>query len=90
MKPSLAEHYGTLGRLMDQLHAEGIEAHSLARAFENVRETLYIDDCCHVNRRGVDLLAEAIAARILASQKLAKFPERRCYCALACSGPGGG
>jgi hypothetical protein len=29
--------------------------------FEGVQEQIYVDDCCHCNRRGSNLLAERIA-----------------------------
>lgn len=47
-----------------ELAARGIAFHDLTRVFEAVEEPLYIDPCCHLNARGNELLARAIAIRI--------------------------
>ncbi|MEM7483227.1 MAG: hypothetical protein AAF481_18835 [Acidobacteriota bacterium] len=43
-----------------RLAADGIAFHDLSMLFADVRETLYIDDCCHLNQRGNELMAAAI------------------------------
>ena len=48
-----------------QLDARGVAYFDLTQIYAGVKETLYIDACCHVNRRGSELMAEAIADRIL-------------------------
>ncbi len=47
-----------------QLRQQGIPFSDLSRIFTEVEETLYLDDCCHLNQRGNELLAQAIAAAI--------------------------
>ena len=38
--------------------------HDLTRVFADHPESIYFDDCCHVNRLGNQILAEAIAGAI--------------------------
>ncbi len=45
-----------------RLVAEAESFHDLTMVFADVAETLYIDACCHFNRRGNELVADAIAA----------------------------
>ena len=45
----------------EELVAEGVRFFDATRVFEGIEDTLYVDDCCHFNERGNDLLAEAIA-----------------------------
>lgn len=53
------------------LAAEGVAFHDLTGLFADRRETLYVDDCCHLNERGNELLGEAIG-RALAAQLAAR------------------
>jgi len=48
-----------------ELRSAGVNFHDLTLVFENVREPVYIDDCCHVGPRGDELIADAMAAAIL-------------------------
>lgn len=43
------------------LREEGVRFHDLSRIFVPRKETVYNDPCCHLNQRGNELLAEAIA-----------------------------
>jgi hypothetical protein len=52
-----------------RLREQGVPFHDLSGLFSDVAETLYCDDCCHFNRRGNELLAQAIAAAILAGNE---------------------
>jgi hypothetical protein len=63
----VAESYPYLERSAATLRARGVNVHSLVELFEDTEETLYEDACCHLNRRGNRLLAEAMATRILTS-----------------------
>ncbi len=47
-----------------ELGARGVAFRDLSMLFAGVRETLYVDDCCHVNRRGNALLAAAVAEQV--------------------------
>jgi len=46
------------------LAEEGVRFHDLTRVFADHPESIYVDDCCHVNRLGNQILAEAIAGAI--------------------------
>ena len=53
----------------------GIAFHDLTRLFAQIEEPLYRDPFCHLNPRGNDLLAEAIAERLLSELVAANEPE---------------
>jgi hypothetical protein len=44
----------------------------LTRIYQNVTETLYIDDCCHTNRKGYEILAMGIGKAIIAKWRTTK------------------
>jgi hypothetical protein len=44
--------------------ARGVELLDLTFVFADVRADVYIDNCCHYNKRGIDMIAAEIAARI--------------------------
>ncbi|MEM8959954.1 MAG: hypothetical protein AAGD38_00610 [Acidobacteriota bacterium] len=46
------------------MRREGIAFHDMTGIFRDNTDTLYIDDCCHMNFRGNVLFAEAVAAAI--------------------------
>lgn len=57
--------------LLDQaqrLQQSGVNFHSALSVFDDVAGTLYIDDCCHFNVTGNELLADFMADVILSSQ----------------------
>jgi hypothetical protein len=49
-----------------EIASAGVSFHDLTRVFSRIHEPLYVDDCCHVNQRGYELLADAIADAIVA------------------------
>src|SRR5690606_27013855 len=54
-------HYPLLVAAGRRLVAEGIvDFHDLTRVFEQHPEPLYVDTCCHVNKRGNEILAQRI------------------------------
>jgi hypothetical protein len=59
--------YSYLVRAGSQLVKQGVHFYDLSMLFKDRIETLYIDDCCHVNKEGNILLGEAIAAAITQS-----------------------
>ena len=63
----VAEGYPLLRAGGEQLRAEGEAFHDLTGVFANVSEPLYVDNCCHVGRRGNALIADAIAAVLRAA-----------------------
>jgi len=50
-----------------ELRAGGMAFDDLTRIFEDHRETLYKDDCCHVTKAGYEIVARAIAKKITES-----------------------
>jgi len=44
-----------------QLHDRGIHFYDFTMIFENISESLYRDNCCHLNKKGSLLLAEQLA-----------------------------
>lgn len=50
-----------------ELQSQGVLVEDLTKVFAKTQETVYIDDCCHVNPLGNRLLAEAIAESIAAN-----------------------
>lgn len=51
----------------EALRRHGIPFHDLTEIFVENHESLYIDDCCHVDSRGSDLIGEEIG-RLLAAE----------------------
>jgi hypothetical protein len=64
--PLAREGYPYLLTAGQELLTGGVEFHDLTRIFAGVDETLYRDTCCHVNARGSERVADAIADAILA------------------------
>lgn len=58
------EGFPRLRLLGAQLRQQGVDFHDLSVLFAQHPETLYVDSCCHLNERGNQLLAEAVADRI--------------------------
>ena len=75
--------YPQLLRWGDELRRHGVNYHDLTQIFADNRETLYRDDCCHLNERGYELLAEAMV------QRLAPALQRRAESAAATAAAGG-
>ena len=51
------ESYPLMRRLGDELRQQGINYYDLMYIFADNRDDLYIDTCCHVNRRGKRIMA---------------------------------
>jgi hypothetical protein len=62
----VASGYPRLVAAGSRLTDLGVRFADLTMAFADVRETVYEDDCCHFNQRGQDILAERVAAVIVA------------------------
>jgi len=67
-RPVVVAGYPLLRRAGRELAAEGIAFDDLSDVFAGVDETLYVDDCCHFNRRGNAILARAVARAIAAGE----------------------
>ena len=61
--------YPLLRRKGQALAEQGVAFRDLTLLFGNVEEPLYVDNCCHLNRRGYELLADAVAATILETRQ---------------------
>ena len=57
---NFAETYPLLAGFGRELQERGINFLDLTQIFKEHRETLYRDDCCHLNQRGNELLAAAM------------------------------
>lgn len=57
--------YPRLIRKGADLRSKGVPFRDLTGIFRDHPESLYIDDCCHYNQPGLELMAEAIARSIL-------------------------
>ena len=56
--------YPLLREFNQDLQNQGINYFDLTGIFADRRETLYIDDCCHLNKRGNEALAAAMVRRL--------------------------
>lgn len=57
--------YPWLRRKSTELLAEGVRFRDLSMVFATVEEALYVDNACHFNARGNEIMAPAIAEAIL-------------------------
>jgi hypothetical protein len=64
-RPPVEFGYAEFEMEISKLRRSGVHAHSLANLFRDVSETIYVDNCCHVNAKGNLLIAEAIGNAIL-------------------------
>ena len=65
--------YAALRTAGEQLRANGVAFTDLTDVFRQHPEPLYVDTCCHVGRRGSELLATRIAAEIRRHLDLSGF-----------------
>jgi hypothetical protein len=65
-RPPVEDGYPALRAAGARLAARGVAFHDLTALFADERRTVYLDDCCHFNGLGNDLVAAAIAEAILA------------------------
>ena len=59
--------YPVLQQAVVYLRQNHVRAFSAVDIFDSVKETLYIDNCCHFNQKGNELFADFIADHILES-----------------------
>lgn len=64
----VVEGYGPLRAEGRRLVEQGVQFFDTSMTFVDSEETLYIDSCCHFNRRGNEILAAEIARIIAASR----------------------
>jgi hypothetical protein len=65
--------YAYARRMTEQLRREGVDTTFLGELFATTRETVYVDDCCHLNARGIATLTDAIARHIVASDEIGRL-----------------
>lgn len=63
-KQSVRQGYRRMRRSSVHLREAGVNFVDLSLLFKGVKDPLYIDDCCHVNQKGNDMLAQAMAAEV--------------------------
>lgn len=63
-RPWVERGYPKLRAAGRELAASGVAFHDLTELFAEERETVYADDCCHLNAHGNQMLAEAVAAAL--------------------------
>ena len=63
---SVRHFYPLLARYGEELQEQGIKFFDLSQMFADHPETIYRDDCCHLNEHGYRLMAAAMARRIVA------------------------
>jgi hypothetical protein len=61
--------YPVLEKVVGVLRQNGVKAFSAVRIFDKVKESVFIDQCCHFNRLGNELLADFTADCILKEMK---------------------
>jgi hypothetical protein len=66
--------YAYVKQMTDRLRRGGIDTTFLGDLFATTRETVYADDCCHLNALGIAMLADAVASHIVASPEMDVVP----------------
>ncbi len=61
---TVSRYYPRLQEMAKRLNQNGLEVYDLSDTFAATGETLYRDDCCHVNAQGNLLLAAAIVKNL--------------------------
>jgi len=69
----ITPQYRRLEGMCAALRAQGVDSTFLGHLFATTGETVYADDCCHLNAYGVRLLNEAIADHVVTSGVLASI-----------------
>ena len=72
---SIRVGYPALRAAGEELTEQGVSFYDLTQIFSSVSEPVYIDSCCHLNSRGNEVMAEAIAHAILDSTAAAASPQ---------------
>jgi hypothetical protein len=62
----LARGYPRLLQRVEDIQREGVKVYPLTGIFDDTREPVFVDGCCHFNMLGNRLMAEAILARLRA------------------------
>jgi len=60
----------SLRRAVQDLRHDGVPIFDLTGIFSDITETVYKDDCCHLNDLGNQIMADAVVSKIKLSQSL--------------------
>ena len=60
----------SLRRAVQDLRRDGVPIFDLTGIFSDITETVYKDDCCHLNDLGNQIMADAVVSKIKLSQSL--------------------
>jgi lysophospholipase L1-like esterase len=55
---------------VQDLRHQGVPIFDLTGIFSSTKETVYKDDCCHLNDLGNQIMADAVVSKIKLSQPL--------------------
>lgn len=77
LQPAVVHGYPLLRRAGAELKRAGVPFSDLTMVFADHPEPLYIDTCCHVGRRGSEIMAIAMVARVRARLDLGGFVAER-------------
>ena len=69
-------HYPDLIEMSARLREKGIPSFNTTMALKDNDETLYIDSCCHLNPRGMTVMAETVLGIIAESDEFARLKVR--------------
>ena len=61
--------YATMGAAGERFKKDGVDFTDLRFLFREVKQTLYIDDCCHINKVGNDLVMGSIGDHLVEDLK---------------------
>ena len=63
-RPGVIEGYPLLREVGVELRRQGVEFYDTSRIFTDTEETLYVDDCCHYNWKGLGIFVQHIMKAI--------------------------
>lgn len=83
MRAAVLHGYPLLQAAGRELVASGIDFTDLTKVYRDHPEPLYVDKCCHVGKRGNEILATSIASHIRAKLDLDGFVAERLFVSVA-------
>jgi len=66
--------YAHVKLMIEELQRAGIDSTYLGDLFATTAETVYVDDCCHLNEHGIAMLTDAVAQHIVTSPEIERLP----------------
>jgi hypothetical protein len=69
MSPFINQGYALLEKGRERLYENGVRIFSLVDLYSNVKETVYVDDCCHINHIGHRFLVNEVTDRLIDEMK---------------------